>query len=79
MVDNTASGGNQPRITVTTRGYFSVGVIEPLAKTHIDQASAGAAIPVPALDQADISDGFIKCGLESSFNGKELNYVAIGY
>ena len=27
----------------------------------------------------DISDGFIKCGLESSFNGKELNYIAIGY
>ena len=27
----------------------------------------------------DISDGFIKCGLESAPNGKFLNYTAIGY
>ena len=32
-----------------------------------------------AFEIPDISDGFIKCGLESAPNGKELNYLAIGY
>lgn len=27
----------------------------------------------------DISLGYIKCALESAPNGKELNYIAIGY
>ena len=27
----------------------------------------------------DISNGFIKCGLESSADGDELNYIALGY
>ena len=36
-----------------------IGITAPLAKTHIDQSDNAAAIPVLALDQADISEGFI--------------------
>lgn len=32
-----------------------------------------------ATEIPDISDGFIKCKLESAPNGKELNYIAIGF
>ncbi len=42
-----------------TTGNVGIGVTGPLAKLHIDQAVADAAIPVLALDQADLSDGFI--------------------
>ena len=31
------------------------------------------------VEVAEISDGFIKCELDSSPNDKELNYIAIGY
>ena len=40
-------------------GNVGIGVTAPLAKLHIDQSVADAAIPVLSLDQADISDGFI--------------------
>ncbi len=32
-----------------------------------------------ATEIPDISDGFIKCGLDDDANGHELNYLAIGY
>ncbi len=37
-----------------------VGLESPVAKVHIDQASTTAAIPVLILDQADVSEPFIK-------------------
>lgn len=48
-----------PLFTVLGAGHFGIGLVNPLAKLHIDQASTTAAIPVLSLDQADISDGFI--------------------
>ena len=40
-------------------GRVGIGITAPLAKCHADQASASGAIPVLALDQADISEEFI--------------------
>lgn len=40
-------------------GSVGIGTIVPTAKTHIDQASTTAAIPVLTLDQADLSEEFI--------------------
>ena len=39
-------------------GNFGVGTV-PAAKMHIDQPTSDAAIPVLALGQADLSEGFV--------------------
>jgi len=48
----------------TANSYFAgnlgVGIDAPVAKAHIDQASTTAAIPVLILDQADVSEPFMK-------------------
>lgn len=49
-----------PQWTITLGGNIGIGIITGVAaKTHIDQWSTTAAIPVLLLDQADISEGFI--------------------
>jgi hypothetical protein len=40
-------------------GKMGIGLTGPAAKLHVDQPSASGAIPVLALDQADLSDEFI--------------------
>ncbi|KKN85710.1 hypothetical protein LCGC14_0275150 [marine sediment metagenome] len=42
-----------------TNGWIGMNVNAPLAHLHIDQSNSSAAIPVLALDQADISEGAI--------------------
>lgn len=67
--DIGSSGANRPRdvflageITASGTGDSSIagkvgiGVTAPLAKLHIDQATADAVIPVLYLDQADVSE-----------------------
>ncbi|MHC4709559.1 MAG: autotransporter outer membrane beta-barrel domain-containing protein [Planctomycetota bacterium] len=44
----------------TTTGNVGVGVTSPSAKLHVDQETAGAAIPVLYLDQADVSEEMIE-------------------
>ena len=57
---NTEAGlAGATRMTILGSGNVGIGITAPLAKLHIDQATADAAIPVLSLDQADISDGFI--------------------
>ena len=41
-------------------GKVGMGTINPLAKLHIDQANTSGAIPVLTLDQADVSEEFMK-------------------
>ena len=41
-------------------GRVGIGTVAPLAKCHIDQAAVGGAIPVLTLDQADVSEEFMK-------------------
>ncbi len=55
---NTGNNANQLVLDGGT-GNVGINVAEPLAKCHIDQATNNAAIPVLALDQADVSEGFI--------------------
>lgn len=44
---------------IQSSGNVGINIVAPLAKLHIDQSGAAAAIPVLILDQADISEGFI--------------------
>jgi len=41
-------------------GNVGVGIIAPVAKLHVDQSAADGAKPVITVDQADISEEFIK-------------------
>lgn len=49
-------------------GNVGVGISAPAAKLHIDQASTTAAVPVLTIDQADISEEFIRF-IGTSANG----------
>ena len=51
-------------------GNVGIGLAAPLAKLHIDQAVDDAAIPVLALDQADVSEGFL------NFIGSDRGVIA---
>ena len=63
--DNCWSGikflpGTAVKMTLLANGRLGVGLVNPAAKLHIDQATADAAIPVLALDQADIDQDMIE-------------------
>ena len=49
----------QNQLSLSTDGRVGMTVAAPLAQLHIDQKEDDEAIPVLALDQADISEGFI--------------------
>lgn len=51
-------GGNLARMLST--GEFGIGTITPSALLHVDQSSEDAATPVLILNQADVSEEFIK-------------------
>ena len=53
------SGTAVERLVINNAGYVGIGITTALAQTHIDQTSTTVAIPVLALDQADVSEGFI--------------------
>ncbi len=50
---------NSHYLTILGDGNVGIGTATPTGKTHIDQATDDAAIPVLVLDQSDISEGFI--------------------
>ena len=50
------------------QGNVGIGITAPLAKLHIDQATSDAAKPVITLDQADVSEEFIRF-IGTSANG----------
>lgn len=54
------SGSLTKVMTIEGTGNVGIGIAAPVAKTHIDQASTTAAQPVLILDQADVSEEFIK-------------------
>ncbi len=45
---------------ITNAGLIGAGISAPLGQIHADQASLTGAIPVLYLDQADISEEFIR-------------------
>jgi len=53
-----AAGNVTEAMRISSVGNVGIGIALPLAKTHIDQSSSTGAIPVLALDQADVSEGF---------------------
>jgi len=55
----TAGNANQLFLDQGT-GYVGMNIAVPLAQCHIDQSSLTAAIPVLALDQADLDEAFIE-------------------
>lgn len=63
-------GGNGAATTLYlhTDGNVGINVATPLAKLHIDQSSTTAAKPVLTLDQADVSEEFIRF-IGTSANG----------
>ena len=65
----------------TAQNYFEgntgVGVTVPTGKLHVDQASTTAAIPTLILDQADLSEEFIRFVATVSA-GNPLNTTALG-
>ena len=58
-VYDSGAGGFREKMRLDGLGNVGINIAAPLAKLHIDQATAGAAIPVLTLDQADISEGLI--------------------
>jgi hypothetical protein len=52
-------GASSVVMTLEHGGNVGIGTTNPSAKTHIDQSSTTAAIPVLTLDQADISEEMI--------------------
>ena len=59
--DQTGADLTNVRMTITNDGNVGIGISTGLdGKTHIDQASTTAAIPVLTLDQADLSEQFFK-------------------
>ncbi len=55
-----SAGSEQTRVTVGTGGNVGIGIVAALGQLHVDQPSATGAEPVIFLDQADISEEFIK-------------------
>jgi len=62
FVVKTASGSATPteRMRLDQTGRLGLNVTEPLALMHVDQNSPTGAIPVLYLDQADVSEEFIR-------------------
>ena len=58
-------------------GNVGIGMVTPTAKLHIDQASTTAAIPVLTLDQADLSEEFIRF-VSTVGAGNPIDTAAIG-
>jgi len=61
-VDTRIEGNGDTSLLYVDAGADSVGVgiAAPLAKLHVDQSVSDAAIPVLTVDQADVSEEFIK-------------------
>ena len=48
------------RIRINSAGNVGIGTTGPLAKLHVDQSSTTGAVPVLTVDQADISEEFVR-------------------
>ncbi len=61
-VDFRVEGDNDTSLFRTdgSTDRAGVGIAAPLAKFHVDQSSTTAAVPVLTLDQADVSEEFIR-------------------
>ncbi len=51
---------NTSRLFIESTGEVGIGTVVPLARLHVDQPSATAAIPTLYLDQADVSEEMIE-------------------
>jgi hypothetical protein len=58
--DETISSVVVKRNVAGTSGIVGIGTNAPTAKLHIDQTLSADAIPVLTLDQADVSEEFIR-------------------
>ncbi len=73
----TLISANTIALTIDTSQRIGIGITIPLAKTHIDQASTTATIPVLSLDQADLSEEFINF-ITTIGAGNPIDTAAIG-
>lgn len=73
------NNGSAPRMVIHKTGRVAVGMgdIAPSAQVHIDQASTTEAIPVIALDQADLSEEFVNF-ISTIGAGNPIDTAAIG-
>ncbi len=61
QTSQTNGPGLTERMRITSSGTIGIGnVANPLAKVHMDQSGAAAAIPVLLLDQGDVDEPFTK-------------------
>jgi hypothetical protein len=63
--DNVTVTGTE-RMRVDETGKVGIGTNAPAARLHVDQAATDGAVPVLTLDQADVSEPFIKLIGEST-------------
>lgn len=56
----TGTSTRTERMRITSGGRIGIGIVVPTSKLHVDQSSTSAAIPVLALDQADVSEEMIE-------------------
>jgi len=60
LVFRTGTNSQAERMRITNAGRVGVMVTAPGAQLHVDQASTTGAIPVLTLDQADVSEEFMR-------------------
>jgi hypothetical protein len=68
---NTTVIGNTSTTITTLYGKLGVEVTAPAAQLHVDQAVTDAAVPVLTLDQADVSEPFVKLIGESTTDNSQ--------
>jgi hypothetical protein len=71
------AANNAEVMRITNSQRLGVGITIPLAKTHIDQSSTTATIPVLSLDQADLSEEFINF-ISTIGAGNPIDTAAVG-
>ena len=78
-IQTTPSGSvtSVDRVVIDSAGKVGIGTTSPSAKLHIDQSSTTAAIPVLTLDQADLSEEFIRF-VSTVGAGNPIDTAAIG-
>lgn len=77
MDDNNGAGSFTDLVTVDDNGQVGIGITLPTAMLDIDQSSTTGAIPVLRLDQADLSEEFIRFSTTVGA-GNPINTTALG-